>query len=52
MAGMAMAIVMISGATTEGADVNPVVTRAIASTSAGPFLLSAMGFAAFLCHKR
>jgi len=48
MAGMAMAIVIISSATTEGADANPSVTRAMASTSAGPFLLSAMGFAAFL----
>jgi hypothetical protein len=48
MAGMVMAIVIISSATTEGADVNPIVTRAIASASAGPFLLSAMGFAAFL----
>jgi hypothetical protein len=48
MAGMTMAIVIISSATTEGADANPVVTRAIASASAGPFLLSAMGFAAFL----
>ena len=48
MAGMVMAIVIISGATTEGADANPVVTRAVASASAGPFLLSAMGFAAFL----
>jgi hypothetical protein len=48
MAGMAMAIVIISSATTEGAEVNPVVTRAIASASAGPFLLSAVGFAAFL----
>ena len=45
---MYMAIVIISSATTEGADANPVVTRAIASASAGPFLLSAMGFAAFL----
>ena len=43
-----MAIVIISSATTEGADANPVVTRAIASASAGPFLLSAMGFAALL----
>ena len=43
-----MAIVIISSATTEGADANPTVTRAMASTSAGPFLLSAMGFAAFL----
>ena len=48
MAGMTMAIVIISSATTEGADANPVVTRAIASASAGPFLLSAMGFAALL----
>jgi hypothetical protein len=48
MAGMTMAIVIISSATTEGADTNPVVTRAIASTSAGPFLVSAMGFAALL----
>jgi succinate dehydrogenase/fumarate reductase cytochrome b subunit len=48
MAGMVMAIVIISSATTEGADANPIVTRAIASSSAGPFLLSAMGFAAFL----
>ncbi len=48
MAGMTMAIVIISSATTEGADANPTVTRAMASTSAGPFLLSAMGFAAFL----
>ena len=48
MAGMAMAIVIISGATTEGIDANPIVTRAVATASAGPFLLSAMGFAAFL----
>jgi hypothetical protein len=48
MAGMVLAIVIISSATTEGADVNPAVTRAIASASAGPFMLSAMGFAAFL----
>ena len=48
MAGMTMAIVMISSATTEGAEANPGVTRAIASASAGPFLLSAMGFAALL----
>ncbi len=48
MAGMTMAIIIISSATSEGADANPVVTRAIASASAGPFLLSAVGFAAFL----
>ena len=48
IAGMVMAIVIISSATTEGADADPVVARAIASASAGPFLLSAMGFAALL----
>ena len=48
MAGMTMAIVMISSANTAGAAANPAVTRAIASASAGPFLLSAMGFAALL----
>ena len=48
MAGMVMAIVIVSSATTEGGEANPAVTRAIASASAGPFLLSAMGFAAFL----
>jgi succinate dehydrogenase/fumarate reductase cytochrome b subunit len=48
IAGMVMAIVIISSATTEGAGADPVVTRAIASSSAGPFLLSAMGFAALL----
>ena len=48
MAGVAMAIVMISSANTEGADANPIVTRAVTHASAGPFLLSAMGFAAFL----
>jgi uncharacterized protein DUF4386 len=48
MASMAMAIVVISGADTAGAGANPVVTRAVASASAGPFLVAAMGFAAFL----
>jgi hypothetical protein len=48
MASMAMAIVIISGADTEGAGANPIVTRAVASASAGPFLVAAMGFAAFL----
>jgi hypothetical protein len=48
MAAMTMAIVIISSATTEGADASPSVARAMASTSAGPFLLSAVGFAAFL----
>ena len=46
--GITMAVIMIAGATTEGADANPVVTRAVASATVGPFLLAAMGFAALL----
>ena len=48
IAGMCMAIVMTAGATTEGTDANPVVSRAVMTASGGPFLVSAMGFAAFL----
>jgi hypothetical protein len=48
IAGMTTAIVMVSAATSEGADVNPVVSRAVATALAGPFLVSAMGFAALL----
>jgi hypothetical protein len=48
IAGMTTAIVMVSAATTEGADANPVVSRAVATALAGPFLISAMGFAALL----
>ncbi len=48
IAGMTTAIVMVSAATTEGADADPVVSRAVATSLAGPFLLSAMGFAALL----
>jgi hypothetical protein len=48
VASMAMAIVIISSADSEGAGANPIVTRAVASASAGPFLVSAMDFAAFL----
>ena len=48
IAGMTTAIVMVSAATTEGADANAVVSRAVATALAGPFLVSAMGFAALL----
>ena len=48
IAGMTTAIVMIASATSEGVDANPVVSRAVATASAGPFLVSAMGFAALL----
>jgi hypothetical protein len=48
IAGLTTAIVTIASATSEGADVDPVVTRAVATALAGPFLLAAMGFAALL----
>lgn len=47
-AGIAMAIVTVAAATSEGALADPVVTRAIATTSAGPYMVAAMGFAALL----
>src|SRR5215210_5941689 len=46
--GITMAVVMIAGASAEGADVDPVVIRAVASATVGPFLVAAMGFAALL----
>jgi hypothetical protein len=46
--GITMAVIMIAGASAEGADANPVVTKAVASTTVGPFLVGAMGFAASL----
>ena len=46
--GITLAIVMIAGASAEGADADPTVTRAVASATVGPFLVAAMGFAAFL----
>jgi hypothetical protein len=45
---MTTAIAMIAAATSERADADPVVSRALTSASAGPFLVSAMGFAALL----
>ena len=46
--GMSMAFVTIANASAEGANANPVVSRAVLTASAGPFLVAAMGFAAFL----
>ena len=43
-----MAVVMIAGASAEGADADPVVSRAVATATVGPFLVAAMGFAALL----
>jgi hypothetical protein len=48
MAGMAMASVMLAAASTNGTDVDPVVSKSVATASGGPFLIAAMGFAAFL----
>lgn len=46
--GLAMAIVMVGAATSEGAHADPIVSRAVATASAGPYLVAAMGFAAML----
>jgi len=46
--GITMAVVIIAGATAEGADANPLVSKAVATVSVGPFLVAAMGFAALL----
>ena len=46
--GITMAIVMIAGASAAGGDANPVVIRAVATATVGPFLVAAMGFAAWL----
>jgi hypothetical protein len=43
-----MASVMLAAASTNGAEVDPVVSKAVATASGGPFLLAAMGFAALL----
>ena len=48
IAGMATAIVMIATASSEGADADPAVSRAVTTASGGPFFVSAMGFAALL----
>jgi hypothetical protein len=48
MAGIAIASVTLAAASTNGADVDPVVSKAVATASGGPFLVAAMGFAAFL----
>ena len=47
-AGIATAIVTVASATSEGADADPMVSRAVATASAGPYLVAAMGFAALL----
>jgi hypothetical protein len=48
VAGMSMALVIMQAASSEGANANPVVTRAVTAGAAGPYLIAAMGFSAFL----
>jgi hypothetical protein len=48
IAGIAIASVTLAAASTNGADVDPVVSKAVATAAGGPFLVAAMGFAAFL----
>ena len=43
-----MASVTLAAASTNGADVDPLVSKAVATAAGGPFLVAAMGFAAFL----
>ena len=46
--GLTMAIVMIGAATSVGVDAEPIVSRAVGTASAGPYLVATMGFAALL----
>jgi hypothetical protein len=46
--GIGMALVTVASATSEGSDADPVAIRAVATASAGPYLVAAMGFAALL----
>ena len=46
--GITMAIVMIGAATSVGADAEPIVSRAVTTASAGPYLVATMGFATLL----
>jgi succinate dehydrogenase/fumarate reductase cytochrome b subunit len=46
--GMTMAFVTIANASAPGANAEPVVSKAVTTSAAGPFLVGASGFAAFL----
>jgi hypothetical protein len=48
IAGMAMALVTMAAASSDGGNVDPAVTKAVTTGAAGPFMVAAMGFAAFL----
>ena len=45
---MAMALVTMAAASSDGGKVNPTVAKAVTTGAAGPFMVAAMGFAAFL----
>lgn len=46
--GMTMAFVTIANASAPGANADPVVSKAVLTSAAGPFLVGAAGFSAFL----
>jgi hypothetical protein len=48
VASMAMALVTMAAASSNGSTVDPVVSKAVATGAAGPYMIAAMGFAAFL----
>jgi hypothetical protein len=48
IAGMTMAFVTIANASAPGANAEPVVSKAVTTGAAGPFLVGAAGFSAFL----
>jgi hypothetical protein len=45
---MSMALIWMAAASSEGANAKPVVTLAVTTGAAAPYLVAAMGFAAFL----
>ncbi len=48
IAAMAMALVTMAAASSDGASVDPAVAKSVTTGAAGPFMVAAMGFAAFL----
>jgi hypothetical protein len=46
--GIGMALVTVASATSEGSNADPVAIKAVATASAGPYLVAAMGFATLL----
>ena len=45
---MAMALVTMAAASSDGGNVDPAVAKSVTTGAAGPFMVAAMGFAAFL----